>query len=83
MVIPAFVASQANHVGFTIGGVKTQYHEENKHGRLGYALKKKTFGKNSQIISFFFFESAPQHGLDSLGRSKDGGGRETQCELDG
>ena len=34
MVIRAFVASQANHVGFMIGGVKTQYPAENKHGRL-------------------------------------------------
>ena len=30
----AFVASQANHVGFMRGGVKTQYPAENKHGRL-------------------------------------------------
>ena len=32
VVIRAFVASQANHVGFMIGGVKTQYPVENKHG---------------------------------------------------
>ena len=33
-MVCAFVASQANHAGFMIGGVKTQYPAENKHGRL-------------------------------------------------
>ena len=34
VVIRAYVVSQANHMGFMIGGVKTQYPAENKHGRL-------------------------------------------------
>ena len=38
MVKRAFVASQANRVGFMKGGVKTHYPAENKHGRLGSAL---------------------------------------------
>ena len=29
-----FVASQANHVGLMIRGVKTQYTAKNKHGRV-------------------------------------------------